>query len=924
MTTTKNALRYNERAWAIDVIGTINAYCQLNHQAIVRAGGEYGVAGQGSVMFPDVLLFGEDSGTVVLQGWELKMPDTAITDSEFIRNAQIKAERLKLTSFVLCNVNEAVLYVHGADQAFHPHKQWCNMQALSRSTVQQSRAAWTDLIHRMLADINQFFNEGLITPSKPEWVIGDRLWVDFLEQHVPNAAMHLKQLAQRRARLRAELDLWWRENKVEHAAYTLEQAFVRISLVSWINRFLFAHCLKHTHRAARQVEQIVDDMSLEQGAAVFEQISQSTDFITILKADDLQLHIDESSWRDLKDLNAFLTQIKLETIPQHSLHAIIDNALGYARKKLAGQFSTPRALALLLAHISIDDLTQPVMDTCCGTGTIPRAVYDLKRSAGLSAKQALSTVWGSDKFAFPLQLSALAMADPLAMGEVVQVFPHDAFSLQTNQSVSFTHPQTGVKEHRKLPVFHSIVSNLPFVRFEDSQALNPALPVFMHDENKSDDALGGLRKADLYAFLTLKLWHLLAPGGRLGLIMSNAWLGANWGIAFRRLVLERFQILKVVISGQGRWFDNADVVTTLLVLEKRRAHLQTDESETIDFVCTQQKIENWDNNSDGIAALAQHILVQSPNQLTFTNSQHDFKQLILLESMGIGWSAYFTPLDWVQVLAHCLIPANTLFEIKRGARRGWDALFYPEVGHGIESQFIKPVLMSSKGITGLMADPQDEAFCCNHSVAQLKASRQTGTLKWIARFKHQVNEKNCLLSEVLSRGNALWYEMSPSELADFVVSMNPDKRLAVHRLANRAFVNQRLIRLSHRNKKTLNAALHHALLNSVVGMFLIEASGFGRGLGALDLNATKLSAQLHMLNPALLSNAASQTILTAFAPLLKRSVMDLDSELCQEDRIHFDDTVLNAYGLLDNSPLLRGQIYRSLLANFHIRQTART
>jgi hypothetical protein len=51
--------KYNERAWAIDVISEINAYCSQHIRAIKRAGGEYTIAGEEKRLFPDILLFGD-------------------------------------------------------------------------------------------------------------------------------------------------------------------------------------------------------------------------------------------------------------------------------------------------------------------------------------------------------------------------------------------------------------------------------------------------------------------------------------------------------------------------------------------------------------------------------------------------------------------------------------------------------------------------------------------------------------------------------------------------------------------------------------------------------------------------------------------------------------------------------------------------
>lgn len=162
-----------------------------------------------------------------------------------------------------------------------------------------------------------------------------------------------------------------------------------------------------------------------------------------------------------------------------------------------------------------------------------------------------------------------------------------------------------------------------------------------------------------------------------------------------------------------------------------------------------------------------------------------------------------------------------------------------------------------------------------------------------------------------------WYEMKPTELADFVVSVNPDKRLCVHRFETPAFVNQRLIRFTVKNKADIE--ILHALLNSAIGMLLLEAAGFGRGLGALDLNSTKLAKQLHMLNHQSISLPHKTNILNLFKPLLEREVLALPQELASVDRQQFDEAVLQAYGYKN----VRNDIYQSLLALYNIRQTAR-
>ncbi|MCC8377146.1 MAG: N-6 DNA methylase [Rickettsia endosymbiont of Graphium doson] len=203
---------------------------------------------------------------------------------------------------------------------------------------------------------------------------------------------------------------------------------------------------------------------------------------------------------------------------------------------MAGQFSTPIPLANYLVAITIKDRTQNVIDTCCGTGTIAKSIYNLKLNKGLSIKEALGTTWASDKFSMPLQLCSITLSDPEGMGEIVRVFQKDALFLSSGDSIKFINPYSGDLVSQKLPKMHAVISNLPFVRFEDALKLNPNIDmmnkyIYVNHDIQMD------KKADLYAYITLKLKDILLEDGRIGLIISNSWLGTNRGNIFRKILI---------------------------------------------------------------------------------------------------------------------------------------------------------------------------------------------------------------------------------------------------------------------------------------------------------------------------------------------------------------------------------------------------
>ncbi len=94
--------------------------------------------------------------------------------------------------------------------------------------------------------------------------------------------------------------------------------------------------------------------------------------------------------------------------------------------------------------------------------------------------------------------------------------------------------------------------------------------------------------------------------------------------------------------------------------------------------------------------------------------------------------------------------------------------------------------------------------------------------------------------------------------------------------------------------------VHHEycrLMNSIISLFYIEGIGFGRGEGALDLSASRMRSDMHVLDPKHLSDEAVHAVKAAFHPLLSRYIMPIVDECEQPDRQHFDETVIRVYDL---------------------------
>ena len=911
---------YNERSWGIDLISAINSSL-INRDIIIKhAGGENSLKINKKTLFPDVLIFGDSHSGKILQGWELKMPDTDIDNAEFIKNAKEKAVALGLNSFLLWNVSIAKLYKINPDKTLQILKIWDDLAFINnRNNVLSHKDDWINQLNIILTDLTIFFEQGEIRSSS----IIDSISGNNIVKLILNNKNLLAQSYRNQTRINSDfedtLSVWWDSIKSEHPQNEDKFNFLAtINIFSWLNKFIFANLIKNSFRTARNIENIAYNTPIEQAISIIEEISHSCDFWNIFKRQFGDEYLPEIVWNDITEFNNFLIDSNIQDIEQSLWQKIFESLINEDFRKIYGQYSTPKPLADLLVNITIKNKELNVLDPCCGTGTIVRSVYDLKEKYQVPKNQILETIWASDKMAFPLQLATIALLKPDSIGNIMQIFQKDVVDLKIRDIINLSDPYTGDNVQRTIPAFDYIISNLPFVQFEDIEGTNSKVKEINEIiEELTEENYSLQNKSDLSYYIVFHLWQLLSDNGRLGLILSNSWLGTSAGNQFKNILQKFFHIESVITSGSGRWFQNAKVVTNILILNKKQESNINTEDLTLktNFIILNKNINDLDIN------------IILPNLRNFNNcineniikTSYSISEIKRLELLNVQWTALFADLSWLLNISSNLIKTNSLFEIQRGERRGWDALFYPEGEHGIENIFIKPVLKSSQSINSLIAEPDADAFCCSYDLDELN-NHYNGAYNWVKSFENLTNGTGRPLPEVLRRSNINWYTMEPSTMADLVTSMNPEDRLFIARLQERSFVNQRLIRFTLKRNCTFDINLCHALLNSTIGMFFIESLGFGRGEGALDLSATKLKDFLYMLNPELLNETQKNNILEKFDILKNRNIKILEEELNNEDRENFDNAVYEAFNILE----YKNNIKESLLCLYKIRKSVKT
>lgn len=908
-------IRRNERSWAIVIITEIKVMLNGLGLKIKSAGGESTLSVNKKSMFPDVLLYEDEAQTKILQGWELKMPDVLITDETLIADATRKAKALGLNSFVIWNFTYGKLYIQNQQGFFEEAKVWDGTSHIqSREDVTTYKAEWLPIIKDIVLTVNEYLVTGKITTSSITGIVSESIMAELIQRNKEIVAENITIEASHNTRMESRIKVWW---NVFHEEYDKDEsnmysAYAKSILLNWTNRVMFANAIKKYHNCAYKIKQIDFNTSPEDGNLIIQQIIDEGDFYNVFNKIDFNELVPEDTWIDIVDFNQFLVDSNMDKIDQSVLQEILEKTVNVSKREMRGQYATPTILADFLSRITVDDWNKDCADLCAGTGTIAKAIIRNKTKRLATAEQSFISTWMSDKYAYPLQIANISITDIQAINIPLNMFQRDVFSINVGDEIKIKSPIDGSEIKKIIPKFGAIISNLPFVEYnkiaKDEQAFITEIRKNVQDNTGIEFTLG---KTDLYNFIPFKLHELLDTNGKLGIILSNSWLGTDIGRKFFDALQYYYVIEAVVASDNKRWFKNADVVGTLLIMQKKSIS-QPDLQHKVSFWLVKKDIHSIDN--DETEVLVNSIVLNEilePELATF--KQYSYQEIIDITNYGLTLNTLFHDVLWVKKIADKLVPISRVLDVKRGERRGWNDLFYPSDVNDIEAEYIRSVLKNPARLKSYKAETDIEAFCCHRSKSELEELGHNGALAWIERFEHINNGSGKPLPIALKRSGCFWYEMDDSARADFVTALNPDKRLFVAKFEKRTFVDQRFTRMLLKSEN-LNSELVHAVLNSLYGMFAIEAIGFGRGLGVLDASSTRLK-NMYMIDIEQISQDDAEEILRLFENIKGREVMDVEDELRDSARREFDNKVLQSIGAQD----LYDKIKDSLLSLQHTR-----
>ena len=333
-------------------------------------------------------------------------------------------------------------------------------------------------------------------------------------------------------------------------------------------------------------------------------------------------------------------------------------------------------------------------------------------------------------------------------------------------------------------------------------------------------------RSDYYMYIIFHLWNLLKIGGTACVLTSNAWMATAAGGLFINALSQYFTIKGIVKSGRGRWFQNAEIITTAFILEKKDITAPT-ATEKLNFYLLKAGLSELENRPTLNKAVGTVLQNKEFDNAIMTRQEYSWQELDEIRKLNLSFNVGFHNARWLVQSKTNLIPLGALFFVYRGAKTGQDDIFIPQSPDVVDAPYVSRMLKNSKGCDTLIAQADNYFVTSDKTYSELEKLGHTKTAQYFKQFEGDLNQS------VLQHGD-IWYKLKEAKKKfTLITGLNPDKRLFFAKFNEPSCINQRLIGFIPKVKE-LDISICHALLNSVVGMFYIEATGFGRAIETKD------------------------------------------------------------------------------------------
>ena len=951
--------------------------------------------GRADIYFLDV-----DTGRTIVF-FELKDPAApdgrSVINPDIINRESDRAKRLKAGGFGITNFVE-IMYMDIRERAPRvdlPRDKFVDRAHIER--YRKDRKLFKELKDGLRRLANYMIDRAVdvlqetytgIKPVDESIVI---LLRAIIETHSPAIASALEEHYRKDAKFKEELDRWLLR-QMWHIPTTYQdfERLAHLSLLMLTSRLIFYKAVYDSHLydlpPLKMDRQTSDPLYFLQHNFFDVLIEKTGDFENLVGSGSDPMARIPFLNRDagVSFANEIITTENLYDFSKLSydiVGRVFEGLLNEEERHKMGQYFTPPQVVDLINAFVIKKEDQRVMDPTCGSGAFLVRAYMRKKGLSDGRRghfELLKELYGFDISDYAVQLATLNLAIRdlrLPAPEMIKedfvpyprVFREDFFDVYPGRKLKFPHRNIVVE----VPHFDVVIGNPPYTRQEELSAEEKEKIFSML--SRDWQGFSPSKRTSLYALVLYHASAFLREGGYLGFIISNSWLDTGYGEEVQKFLLDRFRIIAVIDSKVERFFPDADINTSIVILRRESDSFARD-SNLVRFVYLKKPLKEIISHYDGYYNFAEAILrFREPVDNDFIRIRPVVQKELYDDTK---WGKYLRAgsVYWRIMERGEWIPLKEVANIRFGIKTGDNNFFYlrditdeatvhvlaaarnnrgrirdfetlkrrnlriVENGYKevflIESDLLKPVVKSPREVKKYVIEPEDLTYRV-FLVGRIKEFQNPETGRYdTARYEEFMRknypfaweyikwgEERGIHDKPTTRSRPVWWDLGDWKPADLIIPCSFRDRFPIILNQFNILEDKRLYGIKLKDGVDLHKLF--TFMTSTLFWFLIEnfTRNYGGGGGPIDATVEEIQEIMIPkslnLNHRLVEDKGiiNFPISSVFDELGAREPEEVDLSRVAPHRLELDRAVLEAIGFTD--PKERDEVllelYRELI-----------
>jgi type I restriction-modification system DNA methylase subunit len=940
---------------------------------------------------PDIVIYRGRLDEEIICLLEFKSPFYESDDEENLKEpARKKATNRKSRYFATSNFQSLILFNTAKVNAMRPIEEQV-VEKYPLSTLEDLNEIETpkfrNSIHlgleKFLLDLTEF-----VTGKKAEPLIEINLLLVWrLQEKINRLARYYKRIIEdechKNKEFRRQLKKWFADQMWEFNAQEADfDKAARQTAYLLINKIIFYNALQSKRQSQLDPLNIPDDLT--KGGLLqkhlqnyFDYVLKNIDYETIYSADfidSLAFPENEAVVTEIKNLVKILKRYNFSKLGFDIIGHIFERLIPQEERHNLGQYFTNSNIVDVILRFCLQHEKDKVLDPACGAGTFLVRAYQHKKlmNSTLTHEEILDSLWGVDVAKFPAHLSTinLAINDLSVDKNYPNIVHEDFFNLHSSleglelpeqwRKVRAVSLGKTPKEITYPRWFDCIVGNPPYTRQEEISEIAPEDKKYKIGliqkallDMKGRKIAEISKRAGIHAYFFIHGIKFLKNGGRFGFIVSNSWLDVDYGKGLQEFFLKNYKILSIIESKVERWFEDADINTCIVILEKcadgslrnenlvRFVYLKKRLSDFIPAVSdmwmkSKERIERIDDLRKTV--LFHDEVYENEDLRIFPKRQKELWEEGFdpeeQKYVGAKWGKYLRAPDiFFKILKKGkdkFVPLKGIADVRFGIKTGANEFFYltkeeiekweiekefwmhkDEKGNWVPNYVIK----SPRECKSIIVKPEDlkyRVLMIHKDKKDLKGKRVLDYIHW--------GERKGFHKRPTCESRRRWYELQETK-AHILSKRFVDVAFGYFLNPYELFVGDTFFSISFKNIQ--NVDLLGAILNSTVWVFLTEIYGrTGMGEGVLLIYGPEI-APMPVLNLDHISESKKTEIAKKFGVLKERTIDSIFDEFgasypeevsldkVKPDRRELDKIIMgDILGLTDEEQL---EVYRAVV-----------